>query len=83
MAGLWTPLAGALAAFEETGRALSLYSAAREAAWIHAFLAVLSVSVAMLGPGVWSIDARLFGRKRFDLDRTSRQKAVAGVPRSG
>jgi len=21
----------------------------------------------MLGPGAWSVDARLFGRKRFDI----------------
>jgi hypothetical protein len=35
---------------------------------MHVFLAVLSVSVAMLGPGAWSVDARLFGRKRFDID---------------
>jgi putative oxidoreductase len=70
LAGLWTPLAGILAVLEETAQALSLYSLAREAALVHAFLAVLSASVAMLGPGAWSIDARLFGRKRFDLDRT-------------
>ena len=68
VAGLWTPLAGGLAALEETGRALSSYSPMHETAWVHLFLAVLSVSVAMLGPGAWSIDARLFGRKRFDLD---------------
>jgi putative oxidoreductase len=68
--GLWTPLAGGLAALEETAQALSPYSTAREAVWIHAFLAVLSVSVAMLGPGAWSIDARLFGRQRFDFGRT-------------
>jgi uncharacterized membrane protein YphA (DoxX/SURF4 family) len=37
--------------------------------WMHIFVAVLCISLAMLGPGVWSIDARLFGRKRFDIDR--------------
>jgi uncharacterized membrane protein YphA (DoxX/SURF4 family) len=68
--GLWTPLAGGLVALAETGQALAAYSPAREAALIHAFLAILSVGVAMLGPGAWSIDARLFGRQRFDLDRT-------------
>jgi hypothetical protein len=30
--------------------------------------------VAMLGPGAWSIDARLFGRKRFDIHRTRGRK---------
>jgi hypothetical protein len=29
----------------------------------------------MLGPGAWSIDARLFGRKRFVLDGRSGKKA--------
>ena len=36
------------------------------------FLAVLTAGVAMLGPGAWSIDARLFGRKRFDMANASR-----------
>jgi putative oxidoreductase len=70
LVGLWTPLAGGLAALQEAGQTMALYSTVREAAWMHAFLAVLSLSVAMLGPGAWSIDARLFGRRRFDLDRT-------------
>ena len=70
LAGLWTPLAGGLAALAEVGQALSRFDQMRDVVWIHAFLALLSVSVALLGPGAWSIDARLFGRKRFDLDRT-------------
>lgn len=70
LAGLWTPVMGGVAALDELLIALSLYSPPREDTWIHVFLAVLAVSVAMLGPGAWSIDARLFGRKRFDIDRT-------------
>ena len=70
LAGLWTPLMGTIAALDEVWIGLSLYAARREDAWIHLFLGVLSVSLAMLGPGAWSIDARLFGRKRFDVDRT-------------
>jgi putative oxidoreductase len=70
LAGLWTPVMGGLVALDEVWIALSLYSPPREDTWIHVFLAVLAVSVAMLGPGAWSIDARLFGRKRFDIDRT-------------
>jgi putative oxidoreductase len=68
-AGLWTPLMGTVVALDEIWIALSLHSWRREDAWVNIFLAVLAVSVAMLGPGAWSIDARLFGRKRFDLDR--------------
>ena len=69
VAGLWTPVMGTLAALDEVWIALSLYSPQRQDTWIHIFLAILAVSLTMLGPGAWSIDARLFGRKRFDLDR--------------
>jgi uncharacterized membrane protein YphA (DoxX/SURF4 family) len=71
VAGLWTPLIGVLVAVVEAWKALSLYASAPNVVWIHSFLAVLSLSVAMLGPGAWSIDARLFGRTRFDIDRKS------------
>jgi putative oxidoreductase len=65
LAGLWTPVTGALLAMDELWIALSLYSSQRHGQWIHILLAVLTAGVAMLGPGAWSIDARLFGRKRF------------------
>jgi uncharacterized membrane protein YphA (DoxX/SURF4 family) len=29
--------------------------------------AAIALSLVMLGPGAWSIDRRLFGRKRIDL----------------
>ena len=70
LAGLWTPATGTAVALDEVWIALSLYAPRREDTWIHIFLGVLSVSLAMLGPGAWSIDARLFGRKRFEIDRT-------------
>jgi len=65
--GLWTPVAGALIAMDELWIALSVYSSHPGGHWNHVFLAVLTAGVAMLGPGAWSIDARLFGRKRFDM----------------
>jgi uncharacterized membrane protein YphA (DoxX/SURF4 family) len=34
---------------------------------LHLLLAALGVSLVMLGPGAWSVDARLFGRKRIDI----------------
>jgi uncharacterized membrane protein YphA (DoxX/SURF4 family) len=74
LAGLWTPVMGALVALDEVWIALSSDSPKGEYAWIHTFLAVLAVSVAMLGPGAWSVDARLFGRKRFDIDPAKRRK---------
>jgi uncharacterized membrane protein YphA (DoxX/SURF4 family) len=66
---------GALVAIDEAWMAFSLYSPGREDTWIHMLVAMLSVSLAMLGPGAWSIDARLFGRQRFDIDRTRGQKS--------
>ena len=72
LAGLWTPMAGAVIAIDELWIAFSLYSSQRDSQWIHILLAVLTAGVAMLGPGAWSIDARLFGRKRFDIGDRSR-----------
>ena len=68
IAGFWTPATGILIAIVESWIAWSLYRSRLPAAEMHAFLAALSVSVAMLGPGAWSVDAHLFGRKRFDVD---------------
>ena len=34
----------------------------------HIVLATIAASLALLGPGAWSIDARLYGRRRIDLD---------------
>jgi putative oxidoreductase len=68
--GLWTPVMGTVVALDEIWIAVSLCFRQREEALMHIFVAILAVSVAMLGPGAWSIDARLFGRRRFDIDRT-------------
>jgi putative oxidoreductase len=74
LAGLWTPVMGALIALDELWIAFS-YSLQPDSRLIHIFLAVLAAGVAMLGPGAWSIDARLFGRRRFVMgDRTRGRK---------
>jgi putative oxidoreductase len=70
LAGLWTPVTAILAALDQIWIALSLRSSPGGGTWIHILLAVLSTSVSMLGPGAWSIDARLFGRRRFPSHRT-------------
>lgn len=33
----------------------------------HVLVAIIGISLTMLGPGTWSIDARIYGRKRIDL----------------
>ena len=63
LAGLWTPIAGALQAVIELW---AIFSPGDSVA-VHLLLAALGVSLAMLGPGAWSVDARLFGRKRIDI----------------
>lgn len=61
--GLWTPLAGALAAAVEVWIALSHAGDP----WVGTVLAILAATLAMIGPGAWSIDARLFGRKHMEI----------------
>ena len=61
--GLWTPIAGALIAVAELGLAWSH----PEAPWTYVHFGVLSAVLAMVGPGGWSVDARLFGRKRIQI----------------
>lgn len=65
--GLWTPVAGALATIVEVWIALSWYFSHSGDPWIPMVQAILSAVVAMVGPGAWSIDARLFGRRRIDM----------------
>jgi putative oxidoreductase len=59
LAGLWTPLAGGLVA------AVALWIVVTGGAdiWMSLTLAVFGATLAVIGPGAWSIDARLFGRK--------------------
>jgi uncharacterized membrane protein YphA (DoxX/SURF4 family) len=64
LAGLWTPIAGTLVAIAEVWITVSRQSGDP---WYPVILAALGVAMAMLGPGAWSIDARLFGRKHIDL----------------
>jgi putative oxidoreductase len=61
--GLWTPFAAAAEVF------LELWSVFSRTAYYESpiLLAALAASLVMLGPGAWSIYARLFGRKRIDV----------------
>jgi putative oxidoreductase len=65
--GLWTPVAGVLAAIVEVWIVFSRILSHSGDPWIAFIQAVLGVVLAMVGPGAWSIDARLFGRKRIDI----------------
>ena len=63
LAGLWTPIAGALQAIIEVW----IFLSRGDSTSLNLLLAALGVSLVMLGPGAWSVDARLFGRKRIDI----------------
>ena len=61
--GLWTPISGSLVA------ALGLWNSVSQPGdpWANILLGALGVGLALLGPGAWSVDARLFGWKRIDI----------------
>ena len=62
-AGLWTPIVGSLVGV------LSLWNAVSQPGdpWACIFLATIGTALALLGPGAWSVDARIFGWKRIDV----------------
>lgn len=67
LVGLWTAVAGTLIAIVIGWLAFGRYLSHSGDPWICIMLAVMGAALAMVGPGAWSIDARLFGRKRIDI----------------
>jgi putative oxidoreductase len=60
--GRWTPATSACAALLGIGVALS------DNRWeLHIAQAGIALGLLALGPGAWSIDARLYGRKHIDI----------------
>jgi hypothetical protein len=60
--GLCTPICGGLVTVTEAWIAFSCGCGG-----IPILLATSGATLAMVGPGAWSIDARLFGRKHFEI----------------
>ncbi len=60
--GLWTPIVGTSVAIIEIWKIFTL--AGDKSVWL--LLAAAGAALAMLGPGFWSVDARLFGWRRVE-----------------
>ena len=61
--GLWTPVGGTLLAL------IALWNAFAhpEYRWGGMVVATLGAALALVGPGMWSVDARLFGWQRVEF----------------
>ena len=78
LAGLGTPFCGAAAASVELWRAYS-----NSDALAHVLLATLGAALALLGPGAYSVDARIFGWRRIDVPSARADAASARKVRGG
>jgi putative oxidoreductase len=60
--GLWTPIVGTCIALIEIWKLFVLPGDR----WVWLLLGAAGAALAMLGPGLWSLDARFFGWKRIE-----------------
>jgi len=63
LVGLWTPIVGAIVAITETW---IVFSHGPDL-WVSVMLAGISSALVLLGPGAWSVDARLYGWRRIEI----------------
>jgi len=62
--GLWTPVVASIMVLLELWRIISRQGDPAS----ELLLCTLALAIALLGPGGWSVDARLFGWKRIEID---------------
>ena len=62
--GLWTPVVATVMVLLELWRIISRQGDPAS----NILLCTLALAIALVGPGAWSVDARLFGWKRIDID---------------
>jgi hypothetical protein len=60
--GLWTPVVGTFTALLEVWQFVEF----TKDPWVPLLIGTICAALAMLGPGLWSVDARLFGWKRVE-----------------
>lgn len=74
--GFFTPVAGAATtlAYGVMGASLLLHSGAvmRDSAFTALDLAAISIALVLLGPGAFSLDARIFGRREIIIPQERR-----------
>lgn len=68
--GLWTPVAGSVVAMIEF---LSLFFRDGDPI-LTILLMTLGATLALIGPGAWSLDARIFGRKQISVPDRNRTR---------
>jgi putative oxidoreductase len=65
LVGLWTRVAAVFIVLTTL-----VYFLLHQGDWWHwILLGIVSITLALLGPGAWSLDARLSGWKRIDIPR--------------
>lgn len=62
--GLWTPMVGIGLALTEVW---IMVQSSHDHLRSHLLQGALGIALAMIGPGVWSVDARLFGWRRLEI----------------
>jgi len=77
IAGLWTPIAGASVGLTEVWKMLTVPG--NRPLWL--MLGTVGAALAMLGPGLWSVDARLYGWKRLEPTRRKKNSDVKNSPK--
>ena len=74
--GFLTPIAGALASLGNLAIGMSWFLTSGENAYdkkvAALYLVVISIAITVLGPGAFSLDARLFGRREIIIPEASR-----------
>ena len=64
LAGLWTPVAAAISSLSEIW--IAIRTGDDPSAYLLA--AAIGAGLTLLGPGSWSVDARLLGRRRIPIE---------------